>query len=113
MIKTNVNYYDLNYKILEHEAIIVMTYYLPQRFEIFHIYSHQELQTGTTKLNLPQKLNELADTVVKRFERILNIPFASIAVYFNNAYIPNNYQHHIHHLAYQSIVNYFTKRTNN
>ena len=54
MIKLTDNYYDLNYQMAKHETIVAIKSYLPQRYEIFHLYSHQKIQSGTTKLNLPQ-----------------------------------------------------------
>ena len=53
MIKNTANYYDLNCKISEHEAILAIKFYLPQQYEIFHFHSHQTIQAETTKLNLP------------------------------------------------------------
>ena len=96
MIKTTTNYYDLNHTMLERKTIMVIKTYLPQRYEICHLHSHQAIQSRTTKLYLPQKINELADTFVKKFAMTplnINIPFAPISVYFYNTYIPNNYQH--------------------
>ena len=113
MIKTTANYYNLNYTMSEHEAIVAIKSYLPQRYEIFNLYIHQTIQSGTTKLNVPQKLNELADTVVKKFTKIslnINIPFAPIDLYFNNTYIPNICQHHIYRLVFQNVANGFIKK---
>ena len=87
--------------------------YLPKKYEIFHLHSHQEIRQGTDKVTLPPKINQIADDIVKQFsQNLLNIhiPFAPIAVYFNNNYTPNWYPHHIHRLVFQNIAKEFIKR---
>ena len=77
------NYYDLNYQISKHESTMVVKSYLPQRYTIFHVHSHQYIKAETNKLSLPQKFNELADDVVKKFTRTtlnIHIPFVPIAI---------------------------------
>lgn len=94
---------------------MAITYYHSQRYDIFHFHIHQTIKYWITKLNLPQKLNELVDIVIHTFVRTplnTNISFAPIAMYFNNNYITNNVQHHDRRLVFQNIANEFLKRKN-
>ena len=47
----------------EHEAIIAIQHYLPQRIQVIHLYSHQDKIKGKDKLPFPEKLNNLADNI--------------------------------------------------
>ena len=40
-----MQYYDLNYNISDHEAIVVIKTYLSNRYEIVHLHSHQNKNT--------------------------------------------------------------------
>ena len=54
-IRGNVQYYDLNYNISEHEAIIAIETYLPNRYERVNLHSHQNKILSKGQLSLPQK----------------------------------------------------------
>ena len=69
-----------------------------------------------SQLSIPPKLNQLTDDVINNFTRIpvnIHILFTPLAIYFNNQYIANKYDHHIRRLTFQNIENTFIKRKNN
>ena len=94
-INTTIDHFEPYYKMSKHEAIIAIQRYLPQRINVIHLYSYQDKIKGKAKLTFPEKLNDLVDSIVNNYDRFpLNnyIPFTPLVVYFNNNYIPKNYQ---------------------
>ena len=107
LTKTN-NHFKPYYKMSEHEVTIAIQHYLPQRIQIIHLYSHQDKIKGKVKLTFPEKLNDLTDKITDTYARspINNlILFTPFAVYFNQKYIPNNYQYHLRRLSFQQEPN--------
>ena len=92
----------------EHEAIIAIQYCLPQQIQVIHLYSHQDTIKGKDNLTFPEKLNELVDNIVDTYARspINNHNLLILrTVYFNQKYIPNNYQYHLRRLSFQQDAN--------
>ena len=96
----------------EHESIIAIQHHLPQEITIFHLYSHQDKIKGNANLMFPEKLNDLSDSVADKYARsqINNpIPFTPLAIYFDNAYLLNNYQYYLRRLCFQQDANEYVK----
>ena len=99
-IRGNVQHYDLNCNLSNHEAIIGIKTYLPNRYEIVHLHSHQD------------KILSKGYNVVINFARTplnINIPFIPLAVYFDNQCIANKYTRHVRRLEFQKNTNEFIK----
>ena len=75
----------------EHEVIIAIQYYLPQRIQVIQLYSHQDTIKGKDNLTFSEKLNDLADNIARTYARspIKNhILLTPLVVYFNQKYTP-------------------------
>ena len=107
-LNTTLYHFEPYYKMSEHKAIIAIQHYLPQRINGIHLYSHQDEIKGKVKLTFSEKLNDLADSITDNYAcSSLNshTPFTPLGVYFNNGYIPNNYQCYLLRLKFQQDSN--------
>ena len=55
LTKTN-NEFKPYYKLSEHETIIAIQYYLPQKIQVIHLYSHQDTMKSKDNLTFPEKI---------------------------------------------------------
>ena len=115
-INTTKNYFKSSYKMFEHEAIIAIQHYVRHKITIVHLYRHQDKIKGKTNLVFSEKLNDLTDSVANKYVRFPinnHIPFTPLAEYFNNTYLPNNYQYHFRRIYFQQDANeYFKSKCN-
>ena len=111
-INKTKNYFKPSYKMFEHEAILAIHHYLAQKITIVHLYSNQDKIKDKANLTSPRKLNDIVDSFSDKYARSLinnHIPFTPLEVYFNNTYLPNNYQYYLHRLYFQQDANEYVK----
>ena len=91
------------YRISKHEAVLALIHIISKLLQVYHIKSHQNKVNGKDNLNVPEKLNSIADELADTYDTVpkqCNIPTTPVAIYFNGQYLANDYQHKIRSISH-------------